>query len=178
MGDFINRSVLIYVTVNKNKMNRKKVIKFSLWALGILIIVGGSIVYYMFNQPHRDVQATKTDFSFTSSQLVSEYLADAKKANDKYLDEEGNSKILEIKGEVSNISENFNKQKVILLKSSYDSAGVSCTFTAETNESVNHLTKSEIIVVKGVIRSGASYDKDLGMYENVIMDNCKIISKK
>ena len=159
-------------------MNRKKVIKFSLWALGILIIVGGSIVYYMFNQPHRDVQAIQTDFSFTSSQLVSEYLTDAKKANDKYLDEEGNSKVLEIKGEVSNISENFNKQKVVLLKSSLDSAGVSCTFTAETNESANHLTKGELIIVKGVIRSGASYDKDLGMYENVIMDNCKIISNK
>ena len=91
---------------------------------------------------------------------------------------EGNSKVLEIKGEVSNISENFNKQKVVLLKSSLDSAGVSCTFTAETNESVNHLTKGELIIVKGVIRSGASYDKDLGMYENVIMDNCKIISNK
>ena len=159
-------------------MNRKKAIGFSLSALLILIIVGGSFVYYMINQAHRDVQATKTDFSFTSNQIVSEYLADAKKANNKYLDEAGNSKVLEIKGEVSNIFENYNKENVIVLKSSSDSAGVSCTFTVETNTAVNLIKKGDRLIVKGVIRSGASYDKDLGMYENVIMDKCKIISNK
>ena len=159
-------------------MNRKKIIKISALIIAIFILIAGAIVYYMFNQPKRDVQATKTDFGLTSSQVVNEYLGDAKKANEKYLDEEGNSKILEIKGEVSNISEDFNKQKVVLLKSPLDSAGVSCTFTTETNTAVNQIKPGETIVVKGVIRSGASYDKDLGMYENVIMDKCKIISTK
>lgn len=159
-------------------MNRKKIIKYLAIVIGIAILIAGAIGYYMFNQPKRDIQATKTDFGLTSSQIVSEYLADAKKANEKYLDEEGNSKILEINGVVATISEDFNKQKVVLLKSASDSAGVSCTFTAETNAAVNQIKPGETIVVKGVIRSGASYDKDLGMYENVIMDKCKIISTK
>lgn len=159
-------------------MNRKKIFKYSALVIGIAILIVGAVVYYMFNQPQRDIQATKTDFGLTSSQIVSEYLADATKANEKYLDEEGNSKILEINGVVATISEDFNQQKVVLLKSTSDSAGVSCTFTTETNAAVNQIKPGETIVVKGVIRSGASYDKDLGMYENVTMDKCKIISSK
>ena len=159
-------------------MNRKKIIRISALIIGVFILITGATAYYMFNQPKRDVQATKTDFELTSSQIVGEYLADAKKANEKYLDEGGNSKILEIKGEISNISEDFNKQKVILLKAPLDSAGVSCTFTTEANTAVNQINPGETIVVKGVIRSGASYDKDLGMYENVIMDKCNLISTK
>jgi tRNA_anti-like len=159
-------------------MNGKKIFKIAVLSIGVLILIAGGVGYYMFNQPHRDIQAAQTDFTLTSRQIVNEYLADAKKANAKYLDEEGESKILEVKGVVSKISENFNKLKVVLLKSGLDSAGVSCTFTPETNAAVNQIKSGETVIVKGVIRSGASYDKDLGMYENVIMDKCKLISTK
>ncbi len=158
-------------------MKRKKIIKILLLILFIGLVTAGSIVYYQFNQPHRNVQESKTDYSFSSSQIVKEYLANAKAANEKYLDEEGNSKILEIKGTVAEITEDFNNQKVVLLKSKTDDAGVSCTFTPETNASINQIHIGETIAVKGVIRSGATYDKDLGMYENVIMEKCSIVSK-
>ncbi|MCX6204644.1 MAG: hypothetical protein NTZ19_00135 [Bacteroidetes bacterium] len=159
-------------------MNRKKTMKFSVIVTVIASLIAGTVVFYLFNQPKRDVQATKTDFRFTASQLVTEYLVDAKKANAKYLNEDGNSKVLEISGMVANISENYNKQKVLLLKFPADSAGVSCTIISVKDPLLNQIKLSEDIIVKGVIRSGASYDKDLGMYENVIMDNCKIISTK
>jgi hypothetical protein len=158
-------------------MKRKKIIKILLTLLVFGVITAGSIVYYQFNQPHRNVQESKTDFSFSSSQIVREYLTNLKAANEKYLDEEGNSKILEISGKVAEISEDFNNQKVIILKSESDSAGVSCTFTPETNATVNQIKIGEPLSVKGVIRSGASYDKDLGMYENVILEKCSLVSK-
>tara|TARA_R110002073_G_scaffold76232_1_gene185392 strand:- start:664 stop:1059 length:396 start_codon:yes stop_codon:yes gene_type:complete len=131
----------------------------------------------MFNQPARDVQATQTDFSYNSSAIVNEYLTDANAANEKYLDEEGNSKVLEITGIVATISEDFNNQKVILLKKATDKAGVSATFTKETNAHTNTIKIGDEITIKGVIRSGAAYDPDLEMYENVIIDKCDIVSK-
>lgn len=158
-------------------MRRKKIIQILLTILVLALIIAGSIMYYQFNQPHRNVQASKADYSYNSSQIVNEYLANPKAANEKYLEEEGNSKILEISGIVAEISEDFNKQKVVLLKSALDKAGVSCTFTPETNASIKQIKIGETIAVKGVIRSGASYDKDLGMYENVIMEKCSIVSK-
>jgi hypothetical protein len=158
--------------------NKKKILKIAILLVGAVVLIGGGIGFYMFNKPARDVQNTRTDFSYNSSDIVSEYLTDAQKANDKYLDDTGNSKVLEISGLVAQISEDFNKQKVILLKADSDKAGVSCTFTSETNSHVENIKIGDQITIKGVIRSGASFDKDLDMYENVIIEKSDIISNK
>lgn len=152
----------------------KKRILITLFT-GVAIAIG--VVLYMFNKPARDVQATDTDFTFNSSEIVNEYLSDAKKANEKYLDENGNSKILEITGTVAQIDEDFNNNKVILLKNATDKAGVSATFTTETNSNASKVKIGDKITIKGVIQSGATYDADLEMYENVIIDKSDIITK-
>ena len=133
---------------------------------------------YMFNKPHRDVQTARADYALTSSQIVAEYLADSQAANQKYLAADGDSKILEISGEVNEISENFKGQKVVLLNGDKDRAGVSAIFTEETNDNLNGITLGQAITVKGVIRSGASYDEDLEMYENVILEKSDIVKEK
>jgi len=157
---------------------KKKIFKIVLLLVGAVILIGGGIGFYMFNKPARDVQSTKTDFYYQASEIVEEYLTDAEKADDKYLDESGNSKVLEIFGTVAGISEDYNNQIVILLKPADDKAGVSCTFTAATNSHTQKVKIGDKIVIKGVIRSGASYDEDLEMYENVIIEKSDIISNK
>ncbi len=157
-------------------MFKNKMIRTILILLGVVIIIGGGIGLYMFNMPHRDVQSTKSDYTLGASDIVNEYLKNPVKANEKYLDEEGESKILEVTGKIASITTDFNNQKVILLKDDNTEAGVTCTFTIETNNSVENLKQSQIITVKGVIRSGASYDEDLEMYENVILEKCSLIN--
>ena len=157
---------------------KKKIFKIVLIVIGVGILIGGGVGFYMFNKPARDVQNTKTDFSYNASEIVNEYLTDAKKANDKYLDENGESKVLEITGVVSEISTDFNSQKVILLKADGDKAGVSCTFTAETNANAENVKIGDQVTIKGVIRSGATYDEDLEMYENVIIEKSDIVAAK
>ena len=75
-------------------------------------------------------------------------------------------------------SELYNDQKVILLKEDGDHAGVSATFTAETNDKITDLKIGETVTVKGVIRSGAAFDKDLGFYENVILEKSDLVAQK
>ena len=159
---------------NFKLMTTKKKILITL-TIGVAIAIG--VALYMFNKPARDVQATDTDFSYNSSEIVNEYLSDAKKANDKYLDENGNSKVLEITGTVAQIDEDFNHNKVILLKEAADKAGVSATFTPETNANASKVKVGDKVTIKGVIQSGATYDADLEMYENVIIDKSDIITK-
>lgn len=156
-------------------MTKKKIIKTGLITIGLGIFIAGGIIYYLFNMPHRDVQRSTTDYQLTASTIVNEYLSETKKANEKYLDDEGESKILNISGPVASITEDFNNQKVVLLKSPEDKAGVSCTFTAETNAQVASIKIGQTIQVKGVIRSGASYDEGLGMYEHVILEKCALV---
>src|SRR5574343_554567 len=141
-----------------------KIILISLLGIGLIV---GIYVAYLWNMPHRDVQNTKSDYSVTSSKLVNEYLSDAKKADKKYLDEEGDSKIFEVSGTASEITEDFDGQTVVLLKSPSDKAGVSCTFTKETKKEAITIKVGSDVTIKGVIRAGATYDADLEMYENV-----------
>lgn len=156
-------------------MRKKKIIRITL-LLGLTgILIAGGIALYLFNMPHRDVQSSETDYRVKASTLVSEYLSNTKKADEKYLDEEGDSKIFEIEGVVNEISEDFDNQKVVLLKGSSDKAGVSCTFMKETNKQVQTLKVGDKVIIKGVIRAGATYDPDLEMYENVILEKCALV---
>jgi hypothetical protein len=158
-------------------MKKRKVFRI-IAIIGIAgLLVGGGVGLYMFNKPHRDVQSAQADYVLSSSQIVAEYLADYQAANQKYLAADGNSKILEISGEVNEISENFNGQKVVLLNGVKDRAGVSAIFTEETNDNLNGIKVGRTITVKGVIRSGASYDEDLEMYEHVILEKSDLVKE-
>ncbi len=158
-------------------MKKKKILKiFAI--VGITgVIIGGGIGLYMFNMPHRDVQSASVDYSLKSSEIVAEYLSDRDAANKKYLAADGDSKILEVTGTIAKISEDFNGNKVVLLKEAGEVAGVSATFTAETNQKTEGLSMDQTITVKGVIRSGASYDEDLELYENVIIEKSDVVKK-
>ena len=158
-------------------MKKRKLIRIAAIIAVSGAIIGGGTAIYMFNIPHRDVLAAKADYSLTSTQIISEYFENKLEADDKYLAEDGNSKILEISGTLSKIYENYNDEKVVLLKEEGDKAGVSATFTAETNHKVSDLMIGETITVKGVIRSGASYDEDLELYENVILEKSDLITQ-
>lgn len=158
-------------------MEKKKIIKAGIILVVAGVVIAGSVGLYLFNMPHRNVQKTTADYSLSSSQIVTEYLTDKESANKKYLAEDGDSKVLEITGVVSKVSEDFDGQKVVLLKGADDKAGVSASFTAETNANAANLQVGEWVTVKGVIRSGASYDEDLDLFENVILEKSDLVTK-
>ncbi|OIP84912.1 MAG: hypothetical protein AUK44_00875 [Porphyromonadaceae bacterium CG2_30_38_12] len=157
------------------EINKKKIFKI----VGILaltgIIIGGATAYYLFNMPHRNVQNTEADLTVEASSLVQEFIDNTTTANTKYLAEDGDSKVLAIHGIVSAISDDMNAQKVVVLKAETDKAGVSCTFTEETNAAAASLQVGDVVTIKGVIRSGASYDSDLEIYENIIIEKAAIL---
>lgn len=156
-------------------MKRKKLIKRVVLVFVIVVIGGLSYTAWLFFQPHRDVQATETDYTLQASTIVDEYLKDASRANQKYLDDEGESKVLEIQGNIASISEDFKGNTIILLKSESAKAGVKAFFTKETSKTAKTAQVGSTVTIKGVIRSGAAYDKDLEMYEDVVLEKSKLI---
>ncbi len=138
-------------------------------------LIGGGALLYIFNAPHRDVQAASVDFELSVGTLVNEYLLNPDLANDKYLSEEGESKIIVVNGIIADISKDLNHQIVVLLKGDEDKAGVSCTFMQSTNVNAANLSIGQKVEIKGVIRVGASYDEDLEMFEDVILEKCDLI---
>jgi len=154
---------------------KKKILKWGLILSVTGIIVGGSIVLYLFNMPHRDVVNSQADYNTTSTELVSEYITNYQEANDKYLEEEGDSKIIAVSGKIYSKEKDMNNQWVILLKETENSAGVSFTFTKETNAQAETLVLGSTVNIKGVIRSGASYDEDLELFEDVIIEKSSLL---
>lgn len=152
---------------------KTKIILLSLLTAGL---IGGGYVFYLWNMPHLDVQAQKADYSISANQLVNEYLSNEKSANAKYLGENGESKIIIINGTVSKIDTDMNNQKVILLKEDTAKAGVNCTFMASTNNNASALKIGDKAKIKGIIRSGASYDADMEIYQNVVLEKCDILN--
>ncbi|MBD3630610.1 hypothetical protein [Cyclobacterium sp.] len=157
-------------------MKKNKWLKPVLITISAAGLIGLAVVAYLLNMPHRDVQSTKTDYAISAKLLVDEFLADAELAYEKYLDEEGESKVLEVEGEIYEVSKDYNEQTVVLLKDPNESAGVSCTFLPSDREFEQLLKVGAKIKVKGVIRSGANYDADLEMYEHVIFEKCDLVT--
>lgn len=153
---------------------KRKIIKWGIISFVSIILIVGSYVLYLWFMPHRDVQSSPVDYEVSAHEIVQEYLNNPDEANEKYLSEDGDSKILLVDGTVTSIEVDMNNQKVVLLKEEGDKAGVSCTFMENTNEHLDNTKPGDKIRVKGVIRSGAGYDADLEMYEDVIMEKCDI----
>lgn len=151
---------------------KSKIIKIG---IGVFLL-GLAFASYMWFMPHRNVQATKAFATVDASTLVNEFLSDKDKANAKYLDsEEGESKVLIITGKVAKISKDQLGQKVLLLKNDADKMGVACTFTLTTNNQVKNTKIGDNARIKGVIRSGAEYDEDLDLAENVIVEKSALV---
>ena len=154
---------------------KRKIIKWGIIVSISGLLIGGGVFLYLMNMPHRNVQAASIDYSLDSKQIVKEYILDPVKANEKYLQEEGDSKIIAVTGMVASIDEDLNDQKVVLLSYQGADAGVSCTFIKEATANAENLKEGDIVTIKGVIRSGAGYDEDLELYEDVILEKCDIL---
>ncbi|MCK0130916.1 OB-fold putative lipoprotein [Flavobacteriaceae bacterium F08102] len=144
--------------------------------IAIILLALGVVAYFWF-MPHRDVQATKAFAEVEAADLVNEFITNRTKANQRYLADDGDSKVLVVIGIVVDQFKDQSGQAVILLKTNTtDQMGVSCTFTEETNTQVAHIKIGDKISVKGVIRSGAEIDKDLDLIEHVVLEKCAIIN--
>jgi len=156
-------------------MKKKKIFKW-IAILGVAgILIGGGIIYYIFNMEHRDVQSTPVDFTMNVNPFVKEYLADAKASNGKYLSEDGDSKILAITGNIGTLDVDDKNRTVITLFGDPNSAGVSCTFLKESASHTKDLKVGDEITVKGVVRAGPEYDEDMELFTDAIMDDCDIL---
>ncbi|AWV98471.1 OB-fold protein [Arcticibacterium luteifluviistationis] len=158
------------------KEKSKKYKKALLLGTVAIFLAGASYAYYLYNLPKRDVAASEADYSYKASEVVNEYLSDPTKANQKFLDAEGVSKILMVNGTIASIDEDYNGQVELLLKEEQELAGVSCTLLSSSGTDKQSFKLGQKVMVKGVIRSGAAYDEDLDMYENVILEKCTIIN--
>lgn len=121
-------------------MNKKKIILIIV----ILSVIGAFVGYKMYNKPHINVAKVSSDITITSSALLNDFSTNETKANQKYLD-----KIVEVKGEISNLNTEDGKG-IISLKTNNDFGSVRCTLSKIATQKMSNLKVGEQVTLKGI----------------------------
>ncbi len=137
---------------------KKKVLLWGL-SVGLIMMMSGAFVgYKMYTKPHRNVADAKA-FGIPASRLVTEYETNETQANSKYLD-----KILEVNGEVAEVSKNQKGETVIALIGT-DMGTVRCTVEGADADVA---AKGAQVILKGICT---------GYLADVIMVRCVLQNK-
>jgi hypothetical protein len=83
--------------------------KKILIAIAVLGLIGAAVAYYLWNKPHENIAAAKTDARVTAEQLYADYEADQAAADAKYL-----GKTIAVTGVIKEISNEGDHVKIIL----------------------------------------------------------------
>lgn len=159
----------------KNDMSKRTLLAGMIIIITITIsVIGVALLWF---KPHRDVQSAKIDLQINVKDLVKEFSENSNIANAKYLSTDGNSKILAVVGHVFKISKNQNNEAVIIIKEDGSKAGVSASFTKETTPSTTSLKIGDLVIIKGAITAGNSYNSDLDLYEHAVLLNCNLVKE-
>ncbi len=122
------------------KKNRKKIITWVLLSVLVILGTGAVVGYKMYTKPHRNVAEAKT-IQISAIDLVTAYENNEAGANSLYLD-----KVLEVKGEVNEVSKNQKGETVITLKGT-DMSGLICTLEGTPTSEVK---PNSSVVIKGI----------------------------
>lgn len=123
--------------------------------MSVLVILGtgGFVGYKMYTKPHRNVNKAKT-IEISAAELVTAFENNEAGANSLYLD-----KVLEVKGEVNEVSKNQKGETVITLKGT-DMSGLICTLEGTPSSEVK---PNSSVVIKGICT---------GFLTDVVMVRC------
>lgn len=137
---------------------KNKVVKWIIISVLFIGITGGYIGYRMYTKPHRSVTNAKAT-AVDAFKIATEYETNEAEANSQYLD-----KILELKGEVTEVTKNQKGETVIALKGT-DMSGVRCTIEGATPQDIKNGTS---LTLKGICT---------GYLTDVVMVRCVVQSK-
>jgi tRNA_anti-like len=132
--------------------------KKILITLIVLAVIGASYGYYMYNKPLESLENKEADVTISADQLIADYEADEKTANEKYL-----GKVVVVSGKIAEITNEEGKKKVNLETSNPISA-VICEM--EENKKTENLKAGDMIKVKGMC---SGYLSDVILVQSVLV---------
>ncbi len=132
-----------------------------------MLVSSVSVGFYFYNKGPLDVKNSK-GISINANELYTIYSSDSLKANKKYT-----SRILVVRGYVSEISLNSKQQKIVLVKTDAPGAYINCTL----EETIENIKRSDKISIKGICNGIGQGDADLGIMGDVYLTRCFVSNK-
>jgi len=137
-------------------MKRKKIIRYVL--LSLILIIGTSAIYIYkeYNRAHKDTARLKPDFSLAATDLGKEFETDEQASNKKYSD-----KVVRVEGIVKEIIKDDNGYYSLALGDTASLSSVRCSIDSVHSQEAAAVKKGSVIAVKGIC-SGFNADEMLG----------------
>jgi tRNA_anti-like len=151
-------------------MKRKKIIRYIILPLLVVIAAVAFYIYKEYNRAHKDTSKLKPDYSIAATDLVKEFETNEQASNKKYWD-----KIIRVEGMVKDLTQDDKGFYSIVLGDTSVMSSVRCSIDSVHNNEAALVKKGALIAVKGIC-SGFNADELLG--SDVILVRSVIDSKK
>ncbi len=151
-------------------MKRKKIIRYILIAVFIIVAAVALYIYKEYNRTHKDTASLKPDYSLEAASLIKEFEADEKASNKKFWD-----KVLKVQGMVKEVIKDDKGFYTVALGDTSSMSSVRCSIDSVHSNEAATVKKGSIIAVKGVC-SGFNADELLG--SDVILVRSVVDHKK
>lgn len=144
-----------------NKRTRNSILLFVL----LLVLSGAGIGFYLYNKGPMNVESSNA-IRLSATELYDRFIKDSATAQKNYT-----GKILEVSGEVHDVSLNQQQKKIILLDNGSDGAYINCTMEGNTE----NIHAKGIVKIKGICSGIGEEDADLGIKGDVYLTRCYLV---
>lgn len=151
-------------------MKRKKIIRYILIAIFIIVAAAALYIYKEYNRTHKDTALMKPDYSYKAAGLISEFEKDEKTANKKFGD-----KVIRVQGMVKEVVKDDRGLYTLALGDTVSVSSVRCSIDSVHSNEAAGIMKGNIIAIKGIC-SGFNSDELLG--SDVILIRSVVDHKK
>ena len=151
-------------------MKRKKIIRYVLLALLMIIVTAAIYIYKEYNRTHVDIARLKADYSLTATDFIKEFEINERSSNKKYWD-----KVIRVEGIVKEIVKDEKGFYTLVMGDTSSMSSVRCGINSAHSKEAAVVKKGSLIAVKGIC-SGFNADEMLG--SDVILVRSVVDSKK
>jgi len=137
-------------------MKRKNILRYIVLPLLVIGAAAAIYIYKEYNRKQKDTASLKPAYSVTASSLVSEFEANEKASNTKYLD-----KVIRVDGMVKQLEKDDKGFYTIILGDTASMLSVRCSIDSIHTSEVAAVKQGSVIAVKGIC-SGFNADEMLG----------------
>ena len=151
-------------------MKRKKIIRYVVLPLLLILAASAFYIYKEYNRTHKDTAKIKPDYAVSAIELVKEFETNEQVSNKKYWD-----KVIRVEGMVKELAKDDKGFYSIILGDTASMSSVRCSVDSAHSNEAAAVKQGSIIAVKGIC-SGFNADEMLG--SDVILVRSVVDKKK
>ena len=128
----------------------------------IILAFAGYVWFFVYNKPHKDIEAAQTDIVTTENDISKAFEEDASASNTTY-----NNKVVELTGTVSEIIKDDSLSSIVFNGS--ENYTITCEVLPSYNDQALQLSAGEKIRIKGLYIGFLEVDQDFGIPGDIKM---------